>query len=113
MLSTSSGLKTIDKTIASQGRYLFYPAVNVDGGIDRARLRPLVVEHLPGATRSPRRDRRGRDVVIRWRTAPNTTGRCGDYFAVTFDPSNATNMWIAGEIGSGSGGGTRESGWRR
>jgi len=104
---TALGLKTIDKTFASQGRYLFYPAVNVDGAgtivlaFGRSsssifpELRALPVDSTGVA---------GTSTTLVGGTAPNTTGRYGDYFAAAIDPSNASRMWIAGEVGGGSGG---------
>jgi hypothetical protein len=35
-------------------------------------------------------------------TAPNTTNRYGDYFAIAIDPSNTAQAWVAGEIGGGT-----------
>ena len=104
---TALGLKVIDKNFASVGRYLFYPAVNVDGagsivlGFGRSsttifpELRALPVDPLGVA---------GSSALLVGGTAPNTTGRYGDYFAVAVDPSSTTDLWVAGEIGGGSGG---------
>jgi len=107
ILIQALGLKVVDKNFASVGRYLFYPAVNVDGagsvvlGFGRSstsifpELRALPVDPLGVA---------GSSALLVGGTAPNTTGRYGDYFAVAVDPSSTTDLWVAGEIGGGSGG---------
>jgi hypothetical protein len=106
-VDTSTGVKTIDQTFFSKGRYLFYPAVNVDGAgtivlaYGRSstsvfpELRALPVDSSGAA---------GASAKLVGGTAPNTTGRYGDYFAVANDPSSSTDLWVAGEIGGGSGG---------
>jgi hypothetical protein len=40
----------------------------------------------------------GTPLVIQTGNAPDTTGRYGDYFAVSIDP-NGTTGWVAGEVG--------------
>jgi len=107
-VDTSSGATTIDETIAgANGAYLFYPAVNVDTAgtivLGYGRSSTSVFPELR-AVPVAASGTLGGSVGLVGGTAPNTTGRYGDYFAVAINPSNGADAWVAGEVGGGSGG---------
>jgi hypothetical protein len=100
--NTSAGTVTFDKTRSQAGAYLFFPAVQVDPsgsialgyGRSSSSLYPeldAVPVDLTGAF--------GKKKVLVKGTAPNTSGRYGDYFAEAVDPDATSDIWVAGEIG--------------
>jgi hypothetical protein len=103
-LATPSGAVVVARTLAlPSGRALLYPAVVPD----RAGNAVLAFEYSspadapslayaymrPDGTFSAPVD------VMRG-TAPNTSGRYGDYSGAARDAGNPARMWIAGEVGS-------------
>jgi hypothetical protein len=104
-VDTSTGDVTIDRNRSQNGAYLFDPAVQIDPngtivlgyGRSSTSLYPEL-DAIPADSTG----RFGRKKVLVPGTAPNTTGRYGDYFAAAIDPSNTSDAWIAGEIGGGT-----------
>ena len=101
-IDTTTGTKLIDKNRSESGTYLFFPAVQVDPagtivlayGRSSRRLFPEL-----DARPSDSAGVFGAKTVLVPGTAPNTTHRYGDYFAIAIDPSNPSQAWVAGEIG--------------
>jgi hypothetical protein len=104
-VDTTTGGKIIDKNWAKSGQYFFFPAVQVDpaGTISLAygRSSSSVFPELDARPSDPSGVWGARKTLVTG-TAANTTHRYGDYFAEAIDPSNTTNVWIAGEIGGGT-----------
>jgi hypothetical protein len=104
-VDTTTGGTNIDKNLSKSGQYWFFPAVQVDpsGTIAVAfgRSSSSLFPELDARPSDPSGVLGGRKTLVAG-TAPNTTGRYGDYFAEAIDPLNPTNVWVAGEIGGGT-----------
>lgn len=120
-ISTATGVVAQDFDVSAAGLYYLYPALRADGLGDL-----LVVFGYSSSTEFPGLMAAGRlfgDIadhidppeVVMAGTAPEGLGctssagtcRYGDYFGAALDPSNASLLWAAGEIGTPSGWGTR------
>ncbi len=120
-LNTTSNTVTQDFDVGAAGLYYLYPALQVDGRGDL-----LVVFGYSSASDYPGLMAAGRvfgtasgqldpPKVIVAGTKNETLGcsgtvvtcRYGDYFGAALDPSNASLIWAAGEVGVPSGWGTQ------
>ena len=93
-------------TLGKSGTYALYPAASITSagdvvvtlGASSSSMYPsLVGLAVPIGTSTVAYS------IVASGTAPNTTGRYGDYFATAIDPANADTFWAAGEIGGISG----------
>jgi len=104
-VNTSTGTKTIDKTRSQLGAYLFFPAVQMDPAgtivLGYGRSSTSLFPELDARPSDPTGVFGAKKVLVTG-TAPNTTNRYGDYFAIAIDPSNTAQAWVAGEIGGGT-----------
>jgi hypothetical protein len=103
-INTSTGTVQIDKNISKSSQYYFFPAVQVDpaGTISLAfgRSSTALYPELDARPSDPT-GLLGARKTLALGSAPNTSGRYGDYFAEAIDPASTASVWIAGEIGGG------------
>lgn len=105
-LDTSTSQVMQDFDIGSTGFYYFYPAITVDGnnnldtifGYSSSKTYPGLM--FATQTSLDGLDRMGQIQTIQVGSSPDTSGRYGDYFAASRDPSNATSVYVAGEFHS-------------
>ncbi len=101
---TSAPTKVSDFDYASNGNYLFYPAVSLDSANDL-----VAVYGLSSSSTYPSLYATGRlpsDSVNTVETPAllasgsdiDTSTRYGDYFGAATDPSSASTFWVAGEF---------------
>jgi len=101
-VDTSSGTKTIDKDVSKKAQYMLYPAAKPDAAgsivVGYGRSSSALYPELDALASSPTGAFSTR-IVVQAGSAPNTSGRYGDYFAVAIDPQDPQKAWIAGEVG--------------
>ncbi len=95
-----------DFDLGTSGMYYFYPAITVDGNGDLDMIFGYSsASSYPGlmfATQTPA-DSTGQTEpiqILKTGAAPDTSGRYGDYFGAALDPTNTTNVFVAGEFHS-------------
>jgi hypothetical protein len=105
-INTSTGAKTIDKDRSNKGKYYFYPAPRPDPAgtivVSVGRSSSALFPELDLFTSSPS-GKLSKAFVVKAGTAPDVTGRHGDYFAAAIDPASPTSAWVSGGIGDPSG----------
>ncbi len=105
-VDTNSSKVIQDFDVGTAGTYYFYPALTIDGrgdvdvifGYSSSSSFPglMVGTQAPSDTR----DSLGSLEVFAAGSAPDTSGRYGDYFSAARDPANTTNVFFAGEVHS-------------
>lgn len=109
-INTSSSVVTQDFDFGASGQYYFYPALRFDGlgdldviyGYSSSTVFPSLA--ITGQAFSDALNTLSASNTIKLGSADETTGRYGDYFGAGLDPSNSTQVWVAGEYVSPSGG---------
>ena len=103
---TSTSTITQDFDLGTAGSYYFYPAITIDGNEDLAVVFGYSsASSYPGlafTTQTPADSPGQLEPIQIFKTgsAPDTSGRYGDYFGASLDPTNTTNMFVAGEFHS-------------
>jgi hypothetical protein len=101
---TSPPTKIQDFDYASSGQYFFYPAVSlfqgqlvVVYGISNSSIYPSLL--VTGRAPTDPANTLQAPFTIRSGSAPDTSGRYGDYFGAATDPTPSANstFWVAGE----------------
>jgi len=108
--STTSLLQDFD--VGGAGKYYFYPALRVDSigdlaviyGYSSANDYPSLA--LTGQALQDSPTSLSASVILKHGLAPESSGflRYGDYFGAGVDPSNPSQVWVAGEYVSTTGG---------
>jgi len=105
---TSAPTKVSDFDYASNGNYLFYPAVSLDSSNDlvavygqsSSSLYPSL--YATGRLASDPANTLQSPIVLASGSAVDTSGRYGDYFGAATDPSVASTFWVGGEYRTSS-----------
>ncbi|MDE1862762.1 MAG: hypothetical protein KGI33_07610 [Thaumarchaeota archaeon] len=103
-LDTATSKVVKDFDIGTAGFYYFYPALTLDGagnlyvlfGYSSATAYPGLMLATQTPTTNP--DSLASMQVIQAGAAPDTSGRYGDYFDVSRDPANMSDVFVAGEF---------------
>lgn len=105
-VDTGSAKVVQDFDVATSGTYYFYPALTIDGRGDLDVIfgysSSSTYPGLMFGTQEPTGPQESLESmqVLKTGSAPDTSGRYGDYFGAARDPSNTTNVFVAGEIHS-------------
>lgn len=108
-IDTSSNSVKQDFDVGAVGEYYFYPALRIDNqgnlavifGYSSSTTYPGLmvtgqsIGDLSGTWEQPR--------ILKQGLGPETRGRYGDYFGASLDPSDPSQIWVAGEYGSTAG----------
>jgi hypothetical protein len=109
-IDTSSSVVTQDFDYGASGQYYYYPALRIDGsgnldiiyGHSSSTVFPSLA--ITGQATGDPLNTLSASKTIKVGSADETTGRYGDYFGAGLDPSNSSQVWVAGEYVSTSGG---------
>ncbi len=108
LVEIDTGTSTIiqDFDLGTAGSYYFYPAISIDEngalyvifGYSSSTSYPGLMFTTQTITDNP--NQLEPIQILKTGSAPDTSGRYGDYFDAAQDPSNMTNVFVAGEYHS-------------